>query len=238
MNGGTPTSNGKQIRSDSVAGFYDEFLRTKMLAYRVDGNIRIDAAIELAKPFVRPHSCIADIGCGIGLVSEALANAEPTATVLGLDISPANIAYARKTVEAANVEFIAVSVEDQIDVLKGRLPKPADLICLIDVIEHVPATERAKVFQDLAEASSADAVLVMSYPSPEYQRHLQEHRPEELQVIDNVIELGQLMEEAQSGSWRLDRFRYRDVWQTNQYCHAVFQKRLPLEPQPDPKLSI
>ena len=49
--------------ADEVRDFYDDFMRRRMVRYRIDGNRRLDAAIELVRPFVKPGSMVADIGC-------------------------------------------------------------------------------------------------------------------------------------------------------------------------------
>ncbi len=210
--------------TDEVRDFYNDFLRQRMVGYRVDGNARIEAAINLLRPFVKPGSIVADIGCGIGIVAEAIAMHEPTAWVIGVDISPANIEYARRTISASNLDLFAASVTDQFAEIRSRAGRELDVICIIDVIEHIPENERRQVFQKLAGIAASDCMLVLTYPSPEYQRHLLSNEPNELQVIDNIVELSDLIAEARPSGWNLRSFNYVDIWRTNQYIHAVFAR--------------
>src|SRR4051794_26736777 len=88
-----------------VQEFYDSFLIERMDNYRREGNLRIDLATKLLLSVVRPKDVVADIGCGIGLVTESIAKAHPEVRAIGVDLSPANIQYAQKTVKVSNTVF-------------------------------------------------------------------------------------------------------------------------------------
>ena len=139
---------------EAVKQFYDEFLSKRMVSYKIRGpNGKLRAAIELVKPLVKSGTVIADIGCGIGIVSEAMAKQSQDCHVYGIDISAANIEYARRTCSESNLTFISASVTDQFEKLEQVAKKPFELITLIDVIEHVPEDDRTKLFSDLASIS-------------------------------------------------------------------------------------
>ncbi|MBT3072162.1 class I SAM-dependent methyltransferase [Rhodomicrobium sp. Az07] len=212
-----------------VQQFYDAFRDQRMIGYRVDGSPRLDAAFQFAKRHLGGRKTIADVGCGIGIFADLIGREYPSARVIAVDISEKNIAYARKTVAARNVMFDAASVTEQFPILRELADGPIDAFCLIDVIEHIPDDLRAKVFLDIAGTATESATLVLTYPSPEYQLHLMSENPTELQIIDNVLEVATLISEAEQAGWRLKEFRYVDLWLSNQYVHAAFEKRLPLE---------
>lgn len=213
--------------TDEVTEFYDGFLEKTMVKYRLHPNLRIEAAIELVTPFVKPDSIIADVGCGIGIVSEAIARKEPSARVIGLDLSPENILYAQKTIDEPNATFIASSITRQFSDLRNAAGAPLDLICMIDVLEHIPEDDRATVLKDLADLAADDATFVLAYPSPEYQRHRTEHDPDILQIIDNVIEFDDLYKEIREAGWHLYEMRYRGVWVPDEYVYLVLKKQTP-----------
>lgn len=212
---------------DDVTAFYDEFTTRTMARYRIVGNARLEAAIELILPYVRPGATVADIGCGIGIVAQAIARHERSATVIGLDLSSNNIRYARETVREPNARFIASSVTDQFDALAHASKVPIDVVCVIDVIEHIPESQRARVFVDLAQIAADDAKLIITYPSPEFQRHRTEHDPSVLQIIDNVIEFDDLYSELRAAGWHLESMRYRGIWFENEYVHLVMRRERP-----------
>jgi trans-aconitate 2-methyltransferase len=207
-----------------VQRFYDAFLKERMLLYRVDGNLRIHKAIERVLPLVTRASHVLEIGCGIGLVAEAIARKASAGKVVAIDISRENIWYARRTVRSPRVSFHRLDISHQFDELRALMRKPFDLLVLVDVIEHVPSHDRRALFEKMGELSAPDARLVLTYPSPQYQQYLARERPQELQIIDNVIELEELMSEASRGGFGLRHFSLEDVWMKNQYVHCVFQK--------------
>jgi SAM-dependent methyltransferase len=199
-----------------------------MVEYRVDGSRRIDAAYEFSVAYLGNRKIIADIGCGIGMFSELVGNHLPKSKVVAVDLSERNIEFAKNTIKAKNVALSAASVIEQFSVVLELAGGPVEAFCMIDVIEHVPEDARAALLKDMIEISSEDAILILTYPSPEYQRHLMATNPEELQIIDNIIEIDTLIGEANEAGWHLREFRYVDIWQTNQYVHAAFSRRLEL----------
>lgn len=218
--------------TDEVAAFYDEFTTGTMVRYRIVGNARIDAAIELVLPFVKPRAVVADIGCGIGIVSEAIARHERTARVIGLDLSPNNIRFAEATVDEPNVQFVVSSVTEQFEALTKVSGGPVDVICMIDVIEHIPVKDRARLFEDVAGVAADDAVFILTYPSPEFQRFRTEHDPAILQIIDNVIEFDDLYREFRTAGWHLASMQYRAIWYEHEYVHLVLRRKVPDEFRP------
>lgn len=74
-----------------------------------------------------------DVGCGHGLISNAVALANPGVSVLGIDISEAKIESARKSVGTrSNIEFRVASLE-------GLKESGFDAVSVIDVLYLVPA---------------------------------------------------------------------------------------------------
>ncbi|HEY0678264.1 MAG TPA: class I SAM-dependent methyltransferase [Chitinophagaceae bacterium] len=77
-----------------------------------------------------PANEIVEAGCGSGRILAELAKAYPTSRLTGYDISPKAIAIA-KELESENISFYEA---DMITAYPGK----ADLLLLIDVLEHVP----------------------------------------------------------------------------------------------------
>ncbi len=212
------------MNSDDISTYYDGFRDTRMSRYRVFGNRRLKLAANRAKSLIREDDIIADFGCGIGLVSEELAGAKPGVRVVAVDISAANIEYAKHTVKRENVAFRKVGLNNGCETLKAEHSKGYNVLVLVDVMEHIAEEARSDLLEELAGIAAENAYLVLTYPSPEYQRYLLAHQPDELQIIDNIIERTDLLSEAAQAGWTLKAFEYVDVWMSNQYIHAVFQK--------------
>jgi 2-polyprenyl-6-hydroxyphenyl methylase/3-demethylubiquinone-9 3-methyltransferase len=75
-----------------------------------------------------------DVGCGGGLLSEALAVAGATTT--GLDLAPAALQVARLHAleSGVQVRYIEASAEEFADQAGGQF----DLVCCMEMLEHVP----------------------------------------------------------------------------------------------------
>lgn len=206
-----------------VQRFYDDFFATRMLQYRIEGNLRIDSAIARALPLLTPASHVLEIGCGIGIVAEALAAKARRGRVVAVDTSERNIWYARRTVRNPRIAFHRIDILRQFSELRALLPGPVDLFVLVDVVEHLPAEARATLFHNMSAIAAGDARVLLTYPSPEYQRYLRKEKPEELQIIDHVIELDELRRDAEAAGLRLKHFSLEDVWRPNQYVHCIFE---------------
>lgn len=209
--------------SEQVREFYNDFLEQRMLSYRVNGNMRIDAAIARILQVVDRDSRVLDVGCGAGIVTESIARKASKGTVLGIDISDRNIWYCNRTVQRANARFEVADVVTNFAHVASMIDGKVDVIILVDVIEHLPVTDRARLFENLRTVASEECVVVLTYPSPQYQAYLMAHQPDELQVIDNIVELSDLCGEAARSGFTLKHYSLETVWRRNQYVHCIFQ---------------
>ena len=103
---------------------------------------------------------IADVGCGCGQSSVAMAKAYPKSTVLGIDYDPRSIARARKLASEAklkNAEFLQAPAHD--------IPtnRKYDLICSFDCIHDM--VDPRRTLRAIREALADDGVYVWSEPN-------------------------------------------------------------------------
>ena len=77
---------------------------------------------------------IIDVGCGGGLLSEAMAKAH--AQVTGIDLATANIEVAKLHLHTSKlqIDYQVISVED----LATQRPGSADVVTCMEMLEHVP----------------------------------------------------------------------------------------------------
>ncbi len=99
---------------------------------------------------------ILDWGCGIGDVTARLADAFPTADVLGVDPSAASVERARSEHGSSRVRFAAPDVDDG----------PADLIHTCGVVHHVDVAARPVMFERLAERMAPDGAVAVYENNP------------------------------------------------------------------------
>ena len=65
---------------------------------------------------------------------------------------------------------------------------------MFDVVEHVPPADRASLFEQIGRVLAPGGWVLFSTPHPDFLRWVHEHRPELLQVVDEPVELGELIE--------------------------------------------
>jgi 2-polyprenyl-3-methyl-5-hydroxy-6-metoxy-1,4-benzoquinol methylase len=221
----TPAADPETIRA-----FYDHFATERSQDYARRPNLRIEKAISRILPLVREESRVLDIGCGGGFVTERLANVVRRGSIWACDISETAITLARKRVESTNAQFRALDVIADFPKLREWMPSPVDLVVAVDVIEHLPLNTHHRFFENLAGVLDACGMIVLTFPSASYQRHLREHRPEELQVIDETIELPHLCGVTARSGFTIRHFSLEDVWLPQQYAHCVLTRSLKYSP--------
>jgi SAM-dependent methyltransferase len=91
---------------------------------------RVIAALDL-----RPGQAIADLGAGTGYFSVRLAKAQPGATIYAVDVEPSMVAHLAKRAAAEHLTNV-VAVQAGAD--RANLPKPVDVVLLVDVYHHLP----------------------------------------------------------------------------------------------------
>jgi trans-aconitate 2-methyltransferase len=81
-----------------------------------------------------------------------------------------------------------------------------DVVTMVDVVEEIPAEARPELLVKIRALCSDDAVMVLTYPSPQYQEFLREHDPNELQIIDDIVVLEELLNEARMAGFSLKHY--------------------------------
>jgi 2-polyprenyl-3-methyl-5-hydroxy-6-metoxy-1,4-benzoquinol methylase len=101
---------------------------------------------------------VLDLGCGTGALSRRIADALPDASVVGIDVSPANVEAARRS-DASVGRRVQFEVADY----RTFSAPPFDLIVTDGVLHLVPGDTTALV-QKLARDVRAGGVLVCAMP--------------------------------------------------------------------------
>ena len=98
-----------------------------------------------------------DIGCGIGLLAQALRGAGATMPYRGVDIDSQKIAIARNAAKKAALERVEFEVCD----LTQAFPQHHGSVALLDVVQYLDAASRDAVLESAARCVSADGILIM-----------------------------------------------------------------------------
>lgn len=205
--------------ASQVVDFYDQHIVHKVADF-VDGNRRVDAAWHTIQHWTpHPPKCVVEIGCGLGAMAYRMAERWPDARITGADISPRSIQYAQQLFQLPNLAYSNAPIDDL------GLTAQCDLVVLVDVFEHIARADRSAFLRSIASLLAEHSRLVLTFPTPAYQRILRDHSPEKLQPVDEDIDLPtlQMVAAATSTEWLL--FQEHDIWLTGDYAHAVFARR-------------
>lgn len=202
---------------DKIARFYDDFSKDHLLNDYNKINLRHKALKTFCKSFIRPHFFILEAGCGVGGITGFLSSISKKITAA--DISPLNIETAKQFVKASNVEFL---VSDFFDLTFNHQIE-FDAILFLDVLEHIPPEKRSQLWSKTRDLLKPNGIILLSFPSPEFQNYLQKNHKEKLQIIDECIEIDELLQESKM---KLKYFNYVDVFEKNQYIHVVLSKNI------------
>lgn len=221
------------IDSKQVEQFYDDFVVRSLRDY-IYGNRRIVAAVQRVLGNLPETPCrILEVGCGMGIATEMIAQARPDCKITAIDISPKRIEYAGKLFPRPNVEFIA---SDVAAFLEKNPPSESffDVVYMIDVVEHLPKDLRLSIFEDLGRLIASNGKLILTYPTVLKQANLRSTAPHELQIIDEDISFEQISEIAAAIRADVTFHQYIAVWAQNDYAHTVFERHPPFGNKPIP----
>jgi cyclopropane fatty-acyl-phospholipid synthase-like methyltransferase len=203
-----------------IKSFYDAFSATRLSQYRTGSNLRIERAINFFLAHIEKTDFVLDVGCGIGIASEAMA--KKAENVVGVDVSERNIVNATSAVARANLKFYCADVTND-ESLSSLLPSAPTIFTLCDVIEHIPEHARIGLFKKLRAIGTDRTKVLITYPTEFYLEYLEREDPDELQIIDSKIPADRLAREAAAAGFSMTYFRVIDVWRHAQYAHCVLE---------------
>lgn len=200
--------------------YYDNKVEENLHKFLV-GNPRIHSAWRTILDSMDqspPPNRIVDFGCGIGETAWRCSIMWPQCVVSGIDPSVGAIKVAEKIFTRHQLDFIVGEDSGLVGL------KDVDMFLMIDVLEHIPAYERASLFAKISSTLSNQGKLILTFPSPEYQSYLRKNKPEEVQPIDEDIEVDLIQELASITSTKIVKYSYKSIFKKNDYVHVVLSK--------------
>ncbi len=214
---------------DKVVRFYDQFAEKQE---KTGINSRHLSILDKAKlAGLKSNHRILEVGCGIGTVSHLLATQVPQGKVLALDISPESIEKARVLwKKQGNLSF---DVSDMSDF--NRPGESFDFFVFPDVLEHIPVAQHARLFENIQCHAHADSVVLIHIPAPRYLEWMIANQPEKLQVIDQPLDTGTLVQTLSASGFYLEKMEtYALFFEEKDYQYFVFRASKPVQ-QSTPK---
>lgn len=203
---------------DKVVRFYDQFAEKQE---KTGINSRHLSILDKAKQAgLASNHRILEVGCGIGTVSHLLATQVPQGKVLALDISPESIEKARVLwKKQGNLKF------DVSDMSDFNLPgETFDFFVFPDVLEHIPVAQHARLFENIQRHAHADSMVLIHIPAPRYLEWMIANQPEKLQVIDQPLDTGVLVQTLGAAGFYLEKMEtYALFFQEKDYQYFVFR---------------
>lgn len=205
--------------SDNIKNYYNEFSKDMLIKDFHFYNLRQGAIKKLCKRYIPRNARILEIGCGVGIITKFV---QKDATfVLSLDISDVNVSVARLTAKSDNTRFEVIDITKDAD--KIRSYGKFDVVLIFDVIEHIEKGNYAKFFSVLEELLSDSGMILLTYPSPQYQKYLKEHDPKSLQIVDQIVLLPDILNVTKLLPYS---YSYQHIWYKNQYIHLVLKSSI------------
>ncbi len=133
---------------------------------------------------------VIDIGCGDGRFVRELFIEFPGRKILGVD-------YSEKAISLARAMNPMVRFE-QMDITKTRLEETADLITLVEVLEHIPPDQVRDFIKAAANLLHQDGKMILTVP------HINKSLEEKHFQHFNIS----MLEKAVSGIFRIDEVVY------------------------------
>ncbi|ALS24475.1 methyltransferase domain-containing protein [Paenibacillus naphthalenovorans] len=200
-----------EVSVQEVTQFYDNFLGYLQQDRQRD-NPRHLYIKQRLQQIVRPGHKVLDLGCGIGITTEFI-HSLGVEKVIGVDLSPKLIEYAKSTV--AHVEFIAH------DITTLDLNEQYDVISLCDVMEHVPRDRYPNLFRVIRNHLKEDGIVFITIPDPEYLDFIRKIMPDKLQIIDNSIMYQEMNDLCRDNHLSIKFFNAYKIFIDNEYNEYV-----------------
>ena len=209
---------------DKVVRFYDQFAEKQE---KTGINSRHLSILDKAKQAgLASNHRVLEVGCGIGTVSHLLATQVPQGKVLAVDISPESIEKARMLwKKQGNLKF------DVSDMSDFNLPgETFDFFVFPDVLEHIPVAQHARLFENIHRHAHADSVVLIHIPAPRYLEWMIGNQPEKLQVIDQPLDTGVLVQTLGAAGFYLEKMEtYALFFEEKDYQYFLFRAKKPVQ---------
>lgn len=204
--------------NQKIVDYYDPLLTTYL-----ESGIN-DRIYHLYKRLLglglNPGSNVLELGSGIGTLTFLLSKFIKEGKIEAVDLSPKFIEFSKQRIKRPNITFVADDI-----VTYQPSARNFDFITLFDIIEHIPIEKHSDLFQNLAGFLNENTKVLINIPNPAYIEYDRTNNPEALQIIDQPVPLGLILENLEKNGMTLTRFETYSVWVENDYQFLVIEKK-------------
>ncbi len=196
--------SGRTVRSR----IYDGFLYARFLDPVLTPLHRVVAG------YVTPGSTVLDVGCGTGNLSILMA--QRAAEVVGVELSPAMVAYARRRVDSDQMSNVTIEAGDAAEVLSNHPNGAFELATMVLALHEMPTEARGPVLHQAARVAERVVVVDFRIPLPRNLAGLRNRLaemaagPEHFRAFRDFNRLGGVSEIAAAAGLQCHRLRILD----------------------------
>lgn len=144
-------------------------------------NARHDRAMKSVRQLLKPDMKVLDLGCGTGITTRQIA--PHVQKVIGIDL-------AEKLIHEAKTQNVHDNAEYKVSDICGlRIHDDFDLICLIDVIEHLRIKDIPFVMETICMNLKPSGLVYINTPDKRFIDYVKKTKPEVLQIVDEAISI-------------------------------------------------
>lgn len=180
---------------------------------------------KLKKAGLKKDSTILEIGCGIGTLTNYLSKQIPNGKIVGVDISPESVDFAKKKYAGNKNTSFMVS-----DMTNFSYEGKFDIILFPDVLEHIPVEGHQNIFKTISGLVHENSIIAINLPHPNCLRWFKKNNPKALQIIDQDIETDVMLNHIYPFGFYLQTFEtYALYFNVPDYQWMVFKRNKDFE---------
>lgn len=179
-------------------------------------------------------SSVLEIGCGVGTLTTLLCTLLKEGSIVSTDISDESVRIAQQnTAHANDIKFYVHNMQG------FDIGRKFDFIILPDVMEHIPIEQHLGLFHSIVRHMSDHSIVLINSPHPKALDYIRAHHPEKLQVIDQSLNAGVLVNTAQEAGLSLISYQSYSLYiEETDYTFISLRKDLPLDYTPISNTTI